>query len=146
MMPDAAVFGEKDFQQLAIIRRMVRDLNFRVEIIGAPTVRESDGLACSSRNRYLTAAERKEAPVLYAALREAARLVKKGERSIEIIVAATRKLIESAPLGQIDYLEVVNAETLQPVSIVQPNSLMALAVFFGQARLIDNTRLDIESG
>jgi pantoate--beta-alanine ligase len=146
MMPHAAVFGEKDFQQLAIIRRMVRDLNFGVEIIGAPTVRESDGVACSSRNRYLTEAERKQALVLYAALQEAAHSVKDGERSTETIVAAARERICSAPLAQIDYLEVVNTETLQPVTTVQPDSLMALAVFFGQARLIDNIRLGIGSG
>src|SRR5213592_1711995 len=96
LAPDAAVFGEKDFQQLAIIRRMVRDLNFQVEIIGAPTVRESDGLACSSRNQYLSATERQQAPVLYAALQDAVRLVKGGERSVPTIVTAARKRISSS--------------------------------------------------
>lgn len=141
LAPGAAVFGEKDFQQLAIIRRMVRDLNFRIEIIGAPTVRESDGLACSSRNQYLSAVERQQAPVLRAALVEAARIAAGGEQSARVIVAAAGKVIETSPLARIDYLEVVNADTLQPVEVVQPNSLIALAVFFGQTRLIDNIRL-----
>jgi pantoate--beta-alanine ligase len=141
LVPHAAVFGEKDFQQLAIIRRMVRDLNFQIEIIGAPTVRESGGLACSSRNRYLSAAERQQASVLHAGLMEGARLVAGGERSAPVVIAAARKVIGTSPLARIDYLELVNADTLQPIEIVQPNSLMALAVFFGQTRLIDNIRL-----
>ena len=91
LAPDAAVFGEKDFQQLAIIRRMVRDLNFPIEIIGAPTVRESDGLAFSSRNQYLSATERQQAPVLRAALVEGARLAAGGERSAAVILEAARK-------------------------------------------------------
>ena len=141
LAPGAAVFGEKDFQQLAIIRRMVRDLNFQIEIIGAPTVRESDGLACSSRNRYLSAAERQQASVLHVALLEGARLVAGGEQSAPVVIAAARKVIGTSPLAHIDYLELVNAETLQPLELVQPNSLIALAVFFGQTRLIDNIRL-----
>lgn len=141
LAPDAAVFGEKDFQQLAIIRRMVRDLNFQIEIIGAPTVRESDGLACSSRNEYLGATERQQAPVLRAALVEGARLAAGGERSTSVIIAAARKVIATSPIARIDYLELVNADTLQPLEIVQPNSLIALAVFFGLTRLIDNIRL-----
>ena len=141
LAPDAAVFGEKDFQQLAIIRRMVRDLNFPVEIIGAPTVRESDGLAFSSRNQYLSAAERQQAPVLRAALVEGARLAAGGEHSAAVILEAARKVIGTAPLARIDYLELVNADTLQPIESVQPNSLIAVAAFFGQTRLIDNIRL-----
>ena len=140
LIPDAAVFGEKDFQQLAIIRRMVRDLNFEIEIIGAPTVRELDGLACSSRNQYLSAAEREQASVLRTALLEGARLATVGERSAPAIIAAARKVIDSSSLARIDYLELVNAETLQPLEIVQPNSLIAVAAFFGQTRLIDNIR------
>ena len=139
--PDAAVFGEKDFQQLAIIRRMVRDLNFQIDIIGAPTVRESDGLAFSSRNQYLSATERRQAPVLRAALVEAARLAAGGEQLASAIVVAARNVIDASPLARIDYLELVNEDTLQPLDIVQPNSLMALAVFFGQTRLIDNIRI-----
>jgi pantoate--beta-alanine ligase len=141
LAPHAAVFGEKDFQQLAIIRRMVRDLNFPIEIIGAPTVREADGLACSSRNQYLSATERQQAPVLRAALLECARLAAAGERSASAILDAGRRVLSSASLPRIDYLELVNAETLQPIDIVQPNSLVALAVFFGQTRLIDNIRV-----
>ena len=141
LAPDAAVFGEKDFQQLAIIHRMVRDLNFQIEIIGAPTVRESDGLACSSRNQYLSATERQQAPLLRAALLEGARLAAGAERSAPEIIAASRKIMDTASLARIDYLELVNADTLQPLEIAQPNSLIALAVFFGQTRLIDNIRL-----
>jgi len=141
LAPHAAVFGEKDFQQLAIIRRMVRDLDFQIEIIGAPTVRESDGLACSSRNQYLSAAERRQASVLHASLQEGARLVAAGERSASAVIAAAGKVIGTSPLARIDYLELVSAETLRPLQLVQPNSLMALAVFFGQTRLIDNIQL-----
>jgi pantoate--beta-alanine ligase len=141
LAPDAAVFGEKDFQQLAIIRRMVRDLNFRIEIIGAPTVRETDGLACSSRNQYLNPTERQQAPILRAALLEAARLAKGGERSALAILDAARKIINTSPLARVDYLELVNADTLQPIEVVEPNSLIAVAAFFGQTRLIDNIRL-----
>ena len=141
LSPEAAVFGEKDFQQLAIIRRMVRDLNFPIAIIGAPTVREPDGLACSSRNQYLNATEREQAPALQRALQEARNRVVAGEKSAEAIVAAARTAIASAPLARIDYLEIVNSETLQPVENVGPGSLIAVAAFFGQTRLIDNLRL-----
>jgi pantoate--beta-alanine ligase len=141
LAPDAAVFGEKDFQQLAIIRRMVRDLNFQIEIIGAPTVREADGLACSSRNQYLSEAEREQAPVLRAALLEGARLAAGGERSAPEIIAAARQIIDTSPLARIDYVELVNADTLQSLEIVQPDSLIAVAAVFGQTRLIDNIRI-----
>jgi pantoate--beta-alanine ligase len=141
LSPDAAVFGEKDFQQLAIIRRMVRDLNFPIEIIGAPTVREADGLACSSRNQYLKPDERQQAPVLQRGLQEARRLVAQGERSTQAIRDAVRSVIATAPLARIDYLEVVNAATLEPVTNVDPDSIIAVAAFFGQTRLIDNLRL-----
>jgi pantoate--beta-alanine ligase len=141
LTPDAAVFGEKDFQQLAIIRRMVRDLNFQVEIIGAPTVRDDDGLASSSRNQYLSPAEREQAPVLQRALQEARHLAESGERSAPAILKAARSVIASAPLAHIDYLELVDAETLQPLSTVGPDSVIAVAAFFGQTRLIDNVRL-----
>jgi pantoate--beta-alanine ligase len=141
LSPDAAVFGEKDFQQLAIIRRMVRDLNFRIEIMGAPTVREADGLAFSSRNQYLTGAEREQAPVLQRALQEARKLAAQGEQSAETIASAAREVIATASLPRVDYLEVVNAETLQPLAAIGPNSLIAVAAFFGKTRLIDNQRL-----
>jgi pantoate--beta-alanine ligase len=141
LAPDAAVFGEKDFQQLAIIRRMVRDLNFPVEIIGVPTVRETDGLACSSRNQYLSAVEREQAPVLQRTLQAARQLVADGERSTEKIVAAAREVITTASLARIDYLEIVNAETLQQAAEAGPDSLIVAAAFFGKTRLIDNLRL-----
>ena len=141
LSPTAAVFGEKDFQQLAIIRRMVRDLNFPIEIIGVPTVREADGLACSSRNQYLNVDERAQAASLQRGLQEARNLFAAGERSAEAIQTAARDLIVAAPLARIDYLEVVNAETLEAVSEVGANSLIVVAAFFGQTRLIDNLRL-----
>jgi len=138
LSPDAAVFGEKDFQQLAIIRRMVRDLNFKVDIIAVPTMREKDGLACSSRNQYLNKGEREQATVLHKALLTAANA---GKKSVREIVDVARKTVSEAPLARIDYVEVVDAETLQPVEVVGPNSLFAVAVIFGKTRLIDNIRL-----
>ena len=136
--PDAAVFGEKDFQQLAIVRRMVRDLNFNLDIIALPTVREEDGLACSSRNQYLNREERKQAGVLYKALRAAA---DSGKQSATDIIALSREIIAEAPLARIDYVDVVHAETLQPLEMSGPNTVMLMAVFFGKTRLIDNIRL-----
>jgi pantoate--beta-alanine ligase len=135
---DAALFGEKDFQQLVIVRRMVRDLNFKIDIIAVPTVREKDGLAYSSRNQYLNIEERKQAPVLHKALLAAANA---GNKSAREIVDLVRKVIGEASLARIDYVEVADAETLQPIETVRPNSLLALAVFFGKTRLIDNIRL-----
>src|SRR5438876_1632293 len=136
--PEAAVFGEKDFQQLAIVRRMVRDLNFKINIIAVPTIREDDGLACSSRNRYLNLEERKQAAVLHKALLAAASA---NKRSASDVVDLARKVISEVPLADIDYVKLVDAETLQPVEMVRPNSLLALAVLFGKTRLIDNIRL-----
>lgn len=141
LSPAAAVFGEKDFQQLAIIRRMVRDLNFKIDIIGVPTVREEDGLAYSSRNQYLSAEERKQATLLRRALLAVVDRTKAGERSAKTIVGLVRGMIEQAPLAEIDYVDLVDAETLQTRDTVEPNSLLALAVFFGKTRLIDNIRL-----
>jgi pantoate--beta-alanine ligase len=135
---DAALFGEKDFQQLVIVRRMVRDLNFKTDIIAVPTLREEDGLACSSRNQYLSLEERKQATVLHKALRAAANA---GNKSAREIVDLVSKVIGEAPLARIDYVEVVDTETLQQVETIKPNSLLALAVFFGKTRLIDNIRL-----
>jgi pantoate--beta-alanine ligase len=135
LQPDAAVFGEKDFQQLAIIRRMVRDLNYKIDIVAVPTVREADGLACSSRNVYLSAEERKQAAVLRKALLAAKDSEKKSAKDI---VGLTRTIISEAPLARIDYVDLVDADTLQPIELPGPNSLLALAVFFGKTRLIDN--------
>jgi|SRR5438132_3200775 len=138
LRPDAAVFGEKDFQQLAIIRRMVRDLNYKIDIIAVPTVREEDGLACSSRNAYLNPEERKQAAVLRKAL-----LVAKdsGKKSAKDVVDLVRKVLGEAPLARIDYVELADAETLRAIDSVKPNSLLALAVYFGKTRLIDNILL-----
>ena len=141
LSPDAAVFGEKDFQQLAIIRRMVRDLNYKIDIVGVPTVRENDGLALSSRNQFLNMEERKQAPVLRRALLAVAERAKGGEKSASVIVDLARKTIGEAPLARIDYVDLVDAETLQSIEVVRPNSLLALAVFFGKTRLIDNILL-----
>lgn len=141
LSPDAAVFGEKDFQQLAIIRRMVRDLDFKIDIIGVPTVREEDGLAYSSRNQYLSAEERKQATILRRALLAGVDRTKTGEKSVKAIIDLVRGTIAQAPLARIDYLDLVDAETLQTLDMVEPNSLLALAVFFGKTRLIDNIRL-----
>ncbi len=138
LAPDAAVFGEKDFQQLAIVRRMVRDLDFSIEILAGATVREADGLALSSRNQHLSAEERAQAPVIRKALLEGAAST---EKSAEKVLAAVRGKIESAPLARIDYAEIVGADDLQPRLTIAPRSLLAVAVFFGRTRLIDNILL-----
>ena len=132
------MFGEKDFQQLTVIRRMVRDLNFNVEVMAVPTIREDDGLACSSRNLYLNAEERKQASVLYKALQAAANA---GKKSAYDIVALAQKVISEAPLARIDYVELVDAEKLQPVEIAGPDTVLLVAAFLGKTRLIDNIRL-----
>lgn len=140
--PDDAIFGKKDFQQLAIIQRMVRDLNFPVTIHGMDTVREADGLAMSSRNRYLDADERRQAPALRGALLRALKAWQEGEHSATVLrELAEEVILNEAPLGRIDYLQVVNSENLQPLEDVGSGGLIALAVFFGKARLIDNIEL-----
>jgi pantoate--beta-alanine ligase len=136
--PTAAVFGEKDFQQLLIIRQMVRDLNYKIDIVGVPTVREDDGLACSSRNQYLSMEERKQAAILRKALLAAAN---SGETSAKAVIELVGKIIGQAPLARIDYVDLVDAENLQPIEVVRPNSLLAAAIFFGKTRLIDNILL-----
>ncbi|MDQ6912438.1 MAG: pantoate--beta-alanine ligase [Verrucomicrobiota bacterium] len=141
LAPDAAIFGEKDFQQLAIIRRLVRDLNFPIEIIGVPTVREADGLACSSRNQYLNEEERKQAPIARMALLMGRAKFQLGEEDAAAVVRQVREEIEAAPLARVDYVEAVNAETLRPVERLSVNTLLAVAVFSGKTRLIDNIRL-----
>ncbi len=140
--PDDAVFGKKDYQQLAIIRRMVRDLNFPVALHGIDTVREPDGLAMSSRNRYLSHEERAQAPALHAALhlaREAWRQSEADAARLESIVRA--HIAAHAPLGRVDYVSAVHADTLQRQDHLEEPGLIALAVFFGKARLIDNVEL-----
>ena len=130
---DAAVFGEKDFQQLAVIRRMVRDLDVPVEIIEGPTVREPDGLAMSSRNARLTPEQRADAPRIRRALTSAIDLDDVGE-----ILAAARAEIEASRMARIDYLSLVDAETLQPVTSLDRPVVLATAVFYGEVRLIDH--------
>lgn len=132
----AAVFGEKDFQQLAVIRRMVRDLDVPVDILACPTVRESDGLAMSSRNTRLSSRQRADAPRIHRALVEAARAT-----GVEDLLATARAGIEDSGLGRIDYLELVDAESLQPVSNLARPAILATAVFYGEVRLIDHVRL-----
>ncbi len=143
--PHVAVFGKKDAQQLLILRRLVRDLGFGVEIAGVETVREADGLALSSRNRYLGEEARKQAVVLGQAVAEARRQAEAGERRAAALVDAMRARIGTAPLARLQYAEVVDAETLQPVETLRPGqtALAAVAVYFGEARLIDNTFIAI---
>ncbi|HRH95744.1 MAG TPA: pantoate--beta-alanine ligase [Prosthecobacter sp.] len=139
---DDAVFGKKDYQQFAIIRRLVRDLDFNVVLHGIDTVREADGLAMSSRNRYLSPEERAQAPALRAALVAARDAWKNGERDPAVLPALiTKHLQEHAPLGRIDYVSAVDATSLQPVSATTELVVIAAAVFFGTTRLIDNIEL-----
>lgn len=137
-MPDRAYFGQKDAQQLAVIRKMVRELDFDLEIVACPIVREADGLAKSSRNTYLNAAERKAALVLSRAVELGSRLAAGGERDADKITATMRALIEEEPLARIDYVKAVDADTIRPLSRLQGRSLVALAVYIGDTRLIDN--------
>ncbi|MCD8118190.1 MAG: pantoate--beta-alanine ligase [Lachnospiraceae bacterium] len=141
--PDRAYFGEKDAQQLAVIRRMVADLNMDLEIVGCPIVREADGLAKSSRNIYLTAEEREQALVLSKAVKLAAKLFADGERNAHVIIDAMTKLIETMPLAEIDYVQIVDSLTIEPVDVIERDALAALAVRFGKARLIDNVTLKV---
>lgn len=138
--PDAAVFGLKDAQQFVILRRLVRDLCLGIDVVGLPTVREPDGLALSSRNRYLQPEERGQAVVLSQAVSEARRLVEEGEQHVEGIVEKMLNILARAPDARVQYAEVVSVETLQPLKRIRPGSevLAAVAVFFGETRLIDN--------
>ena len=141
--PDRAYFGEKDAQQLAIIRRMVKDLNFDIEIVGCPIVRESDGLAKSSRNTYLNAEERKAAVILSKSIELGKELVQNGERDAQTVIKAMTDKISSEPLARIDYVEVVDALTMQRVEKIEKSILVAIAVFIGKTRLIDNFSFNI---
>lgn len=140
--PCRAYFGEKDFQQLAIIRRMVRDLSFPVEVVGCPTSREPDGLARSSRNVYLDPAERDVAPVLQRALQEGRARIAAGETDPDAVRAAMATVVRAAPLGELDYVEVVDPDTLQRVERAHAGCRLLGAVRFGRARLIDNIAAD----
>lgn len=141
VQPDVAVFGQKDFQQAAVIKRMVADLIFPVKIVMAPTGRESDGLAMSSRNKYLTPQQREQAVVLSLALDLAQSLVRKGPVPVVKLKQAVKDFLKVAPEARLDYVEVFDPETLRPVKQVARGSHLALAVFFGKTRLIDNAAL-----
>lgn len=136
--PDRAYFGQKDAQQLAVIKQMVKDLNLDVEIIPCPIVREQDGLAMSSRNVYLSEEERKSAAVLYRALNLAKEMIEKGEKDVSSIKRAMEEMILKEKYTKIDYIEFVNNETFEIISKVEGKVLIALAVFVGKTRLIDN--------
>lgn len=136
--PDKAFFGQKDAQQLAIIRRMVLDLSMGIEIVGCSIIREADGLAKSSRNTYLSAEERKAALVLSRAVKLGRELVQNGEKNADAIVNAMRALIEQEPLARIDYVSAVDGLTMLPVHEINGGELIAMAVYIGKTRLIDN--------
>ncbi len=138
LQPDRAFFGQKDAQQALIIQKMVTDLNFPVRIEVSPTVREPDGLALSSRNAYLSAAERAQAPVLYRALRHAETLLASGVRQASRLEQEMQAMIRTVPGAQLDYVRVVDCRTLEPVTQVEGEVLAAVAVRFGKTRLIDN--------
>jgi len=139
--PDVAVFGRKDAQQLAVIRRMVKDLRLDVDILAADIFREPDGLAMSSRNSYLSPDERKQAAVIFGGLSKAVEMVSKGERHTEPICIAVREFISRAALAEIQYLEIVDINTMKPVDMLTTPGLLAIAVYFGKTRLIDNVIL-----
>jgi pantoate--beta-alanine ligase len=141
VLPDVAVFGQKDFQQATIIQRMVGDLNFPVQIIVAPTLREHDGLAMSSRNKYLDPEQRAQAMILFHALQAAKAAVKKKSASAAQLKKDLQEFITAAPLARLDYVEFFDPKTLEPVVRAKSGTQMALAVFFGKTRLIDNARL-----
>ena len=142
VLPDVSVFGQKDFQQAAIIQRMTRDLNFPVKIIVAPTLRERDGLAMSSRNKYLAGDLRRQATVLWCAIQTAKWIVEKSKSVASAdLKSDLKKLIEIEPDAKLDYVEFFNPETLQPLAQVKHGTQMALAVFVGKTRLIDNSSL-----
>lgn len=138
VQPHKAYFGQKDAQQLAVITRMVRDLNMDIEVVGCPIIREADGLAKSSRNAYLSAEERRAALVVSKAVFEGERLTREGETDAARLVAAMRAIIEIEPMARIDYIEAVNGLTLEKTERLNGPILVALAVFFGKTRLIDN--------
>ena len=137
-MADRAYFGQKDAQQLAVIRRMVRDLNMNVEVVGCPIIREPDGLAKSSRNTYLSEEERKAGLVLSQAVKLGQKLVAEGEKSAAAVTGAMSELISAEPLAKIDYVSMVSWDSIEPVETIEAPVLVAMAVYIGKTRLIDN--------
>jgi len=142
--PDLSFFGEKDGQQLRIIRRMALDLHLEARIVSCPTVREKDGLALSSRNAYLGTDERRAAPVLYRALCSAAAAFRAGDSDARHLVAVAREVIAAEPLARLDYIEAVDGETLEPLTVARAGTLIAAAAWFGRARLIDNIEIRVD--
>jgi len=146
VQPHLAVFGQKDAQQAIIIRKMIKDLNFDIEMMTGPIIRESDGLAMSSRNKYLSPAERNQAAVLFRSLQSAQDQYAGGNRNLDNILIGIRQIIEQQPLARVDYIEAVDADTLGKAEAGVKNVLIALAVFFGKTRLIDNIILPADRG
>ena len=136
--PDKAYFGQKDAQQLATIKRFVRDLNFPVELVACPIVREADGLAKSSRNTYLNTEERQAALILSQSLKKGREAIEAGERDSQKVIDIIRKNLETEPLARIDYVEVVDFENVQRIAKIEGETLVAIAVYIGKTRLIDN--------
>jgi pantoate--beta-alanine ligase len=141
VQPDLAFFGQKDAAQVAIVRKMVRDLSFDVEIVVCPIVRETDGLALSSRNVYLTSDQRKQATVLYRSLMRVQTLADRGERDSSRLAGAGKQVLAEVPSVRLDYFEIVGADTLDPVSDISGGALVAVAAYVGETRLIDNILL-----
>jgi pantoate--beta-alanine ligase len=141
VQPDVAVFGRKDYQQATLVRRMVSDLDLPLEIVVAPSVRADDGLALSSRNAYLSAAEREQALALYRSLRAGVAVFGTGERDAGTILRATRAVLDEEPSVKVQYLELVHPDTLEPVERAMPGSVLAVAAHVGRTRLIDNVVL-----
>ncbi len=138
VQPDRAYFGQKDAQQLAVIRRMVRDLNFDLEIVGCPIIREEDGLAKSSRNTYLSQEERAAAVILHKGLLRGEEMIRNGERDVSAVIREITGIIESEPLAKVDYVEVVDFDRIEKIDTIEGNVLAAVAVYIGKTRLIDN--------
>ncbi len=141
--PDRAYFGQKDAQQLAVVRRFVRDLNFDIEIIGCPIVREDDGLAKSSRNTYLSPEERKAAVILYKSLKAGKALIEAGERSSKKVIDEITKVLNTEPLAKVDYVSVVDNINIQPIDTIKGEVLVAIAVYIGTTREIDNFIIEV---
>ena len=143
VLPDVAFFGQKDAQQAVVIKRMAADLNMPLKIVVCPTVRQPDGLAVSSRNQYLTPVQKKDATLLYKSLQKFRAMVEAGVRNVPEITAQMRKILNSSPLIEIEYISIVDAETLEAIDRISGRVLVALAVRIGSTRLIDNILLDV---
>ena len=138
VQPDVALFGTKDYQQLAVVRRMVADLNMPMEVVGMPIIREADGLALSSRNAYLSPAERQAALCLSRSIREAREIYRAGERDVATMRGRVAAIIAAEPSATVDYIEFRHGDSLEEVAVADDRTLLALAVKIGRTRLIDN--------